>query len=181
MKTIVVAGETWQIKGGCYYAKIAGKQLRIEIRKELGYVASLCLLTEMSWIRLADRRSESELEAFKSAAKLVEYLIPDTSNNPWRKRSNTECPEMFFYAHLDRVRTLRIEADAFLDPYYYVVLSMQGKETWNVLNTIAYRRQDESCNEEECERRRSEAFEAMVAHVAMVYTGRLSEGKFVGN
>ncbi|HNG18353.1 MAG TPA: hypothetical protein PLI59_04205 [Candidatus Obscuribacter sp.] len=181
MKTIVVAGVNWQIIEGIYYARIGINQLRIDITKGVCYVAGICLLTaEKGWVGLGNSHGESEDEAFKAAVELVEYLyvVPNTSNDPWRKRLNSKCSESVFYARLDGVRTLRIETYAFRYPSYCAVLSILGENEWHVLRVISIRGQDERCEEEERERRKSDALEALIEHAAMLYPGRLSEVHF---
>ncbi len=183
MKTIVVAGVKWQIFEGIYYAKIGVNQLRIDITKGVGYVAGICLLTfENGWVGVGNSHGKSEDEAFKAAVELVEYLyvIPNTSYNPWCQKSITGFPENVYYARLDGVRTLRIETDAFRYPSYCAVLSILGENEWHVLRVITIRGQDERCDEKECERRRTQAFEEMIEHAGMLYPGRLSQVGFFG-
>ncbi len=181
MKTIVVAGVNWQIIEGIYYARIGINQLRIDITKGDGYMSGIWLLTaENGWVCLGNCHGKGENEAFKAAVELVEclYVIPNTSNDPWRKRLNSKCPEKVFYARLDGVRTLRIETDAFRYPSYCAVLSILGEDEWHVLRVITIRGQDERCEEEEREKRKSDALEALIEHAAMLYPGRLSEVHF---
>lgn len=174
MNSQVINGIEWCYLNNCYYAKIAGVRLRVELAKGMTWLGTLHHHNHRGWLLDGHGTGDSKAAALASTSELARllYVIPGASSNPWRCDVTSEVNK--YYARLDSRRTLCIDSAEELRSGYYVVLRVLGVTDWSELRRIHVCEWTEKSNTALFETKKEEALKEMIQYAAMLYPERLS-------